>query len=292
MGGISQPQRGKMQVGVRCISRRRGGNNPPIPPIPPPPELVSRSPQAPDRAPGPVPPAIQAPPSAPDAAIVTQRVAFLLAAMEEAAEADPDQVAMVESAAIRMPPAVLTPRMGARAGHASHPACGGPSTSAGQWWGTGRATERGLMALGPKAADRLAKVLGRLGSEHAGERAAAALLVDRVGCCARPGCNGRISLPRWVAATPAPVRSKAASDAVTGMPQPSAAPRGRAAWTLAHLPGASAKERQFLSDLTGRCGPFSQRQLAWLNALAARAVTGRSPPRRAARRLSISGRRR
>src|SRR5690349_16647257 len=165
MGGISQPQRGKMQVGVRCISRGRGGNNPPIPPIPPippTPELVSRSPQAPDRAPGPVPPAIQAPPSAPDAAIVTQRVAFLLTAMEEAAaaliEADPDQVAMVGSAAIQMPPAVLTPRMGARAGHASHPACGGPSTSAGQWWGTGRATERGLMALGPKTADRLAKV--------------------------------------------------------------------------------------------------------------------------------------
>jgi hypothetical protein len=135
------------------------------------------------------------------------------------------------------------------------------------------------MALDPKAAARLAKVLGLLGSEHAGERAAAAATADRL--LRENGWTWADFAAAALTAAPGPAQG-AGDAAAARAPEPPADPRDRAAWVLERLPDATAKERDFLASLTAWSSAFSAKQMSWLDALAARAMAGRSAPRRAA----------
>ncbi len=112
-------------------------------------------------------------------------------------------------------------------------------------------------ALDPAVAGRLAKILGRLGSPHGGERAAAALLADRL---------IRDSGATWEAALGI---ADAADDT------PPTCHRALARLLLGRLPELSERDRAFLEGMADWWRAPSPKQKAWLAGLAVRAEARR-----------------
>jgi hypothetical protein len=109
-------------------------------------------------------------------------------------------------------------------------------------------------ALDPAVAAKLVKILGRLGSDHDGERAAAALLAHRM------------------------VRGAGLDwDDILGVtdadePLPPTDHREKARWTIVRLHRLNAKEADFLASMAEQAAAPTERQVAWLDALARRAA--------------------
>ncbi len=107
--------------------------------------------------------------------------------------------------------------------------------------------------LDPATATRLAKVLGRLGSDFDAERATAARMADQ--------------LVRDVGLSWQDVLGLA-DDTNDTLPT---CHRALAKWTLARLPELSERDRVFLETMVGWLREPSLKQRAWLEALALRA---------------------
>src|SRR4051794_29275256 len=107
--------------------------------------------------------------------------------------------------------------------------------------------------LDPAIAERLAKLLGRFGSDFDGERATAARMADQL---------VRSSGLSW-----ADVLGVADADDT-----PPTGHRELAAWLLRRLPDLSERDRQFLETMSGwwREPSPKQQQRAWLDGLARR----------------------
>jgi hypothetical protein len=123
----------------------------------------------------------------------------------------------------------------------------------------------------PRDVDRLAKVAGLLGSDHAGERSAAALRATEIlRAC---GLTWRDVIERALAPAPAPTRAQAANDdrpTDHGDTDPTAVQR-RAAWVLRHAPHLTLSALSFLNGLAQCPRPLTAKQAAWLAALEKRA---------------------
>jgi hypothetical protein len=126
------------------------------------------------------------------------------------------------------------------------------------------------------AADKLAKVCGLLGSDHDGERSAAALRATAI--LRDAGWTWRDLVERALA--PAPPRAQAANDDPGPLDPDARDPvlvQRRATWTLRNARRLTDKASAFLHDLARRPRPLSPRQAAWLTALeqSARGARGR-----------------
>jgi hypothetical protein len=113
--------------------------------------------------------------------------------------------------------------------------------------------------LDPKAANKLAKICGLLGSDHAGERAAAAALADRMVRELGLRWADVISVP-LVPADPISTDSVAWQDALDTC--------------LEHIEELDARSRTFLRSLSKWRGPPSPKQLDWLFDIYARVRRG------------------
>lgn len=108
---------------------------------------------------------------------------------------------------------------------------------------------------------KMVGTLGRLGSDHAGERAAAGLIATRLLRDAGATWEGLLSAP-----------APAAARAPERRPGPSTAARmsADARWALQHLGSLAPQEVDFLLGLTRRHRPPSAKQADWLKRIAAR----------------------
>ena len=107
--------------------------------------------------------------------------------------------------------------------------------------------------LDPATAARLAKVLGRLGSDFDAERATAGRMADQL--VRAPGLSWEAVLGVVDAADDAPPECH----------------RELARWVLARLPDLGERDRRFLETMADWLRAPSQKQAAWLHGLALRA---------------------
>jgi hypothetical protein len=108
--------------------------------------------------------------------------------------------------------------------------------------------------LDPATAARLAKVLGRLGSDFDAERATAARMADQLVRDAGLSWQDVLGL----------------ADAADAAP---AACRDLARWLLSRLRNPSEKERDFLATMAASPRKPTEKQLRWLEGLARRVRT-------------------
>src|SRR4051812_30976692 len=136
-----------------------------------------------------------------------------------------------------------------------------------------------MAALDPRAVERLAKLLGLLGSNHDGEGLAAARQAQE------------LLRARGLSWADVLLRTVPGSDP-RSRPAPGCCPPscGAAQWALAHADRLTPREAEFLRDIVGRSRQLTPKQAAWLDrivrrlrdalqARGGRATRGREPTR-------------